>query len=123
MLKKLILKYNNMSVPVKMAFWFLICSFVQRGIGMITTPIFTRIMTDSEFGRYSIYTSWYSIISVFVTLGIAGNCLTRGLVVAEGEKERDELASSFYGLIVTLVIVYGLLYLVFHKWIINSVMV
>ena len=120
MLKKLILKYNNMSVPVKMAFWFLICSFVQRGIGMITTPIFTRIMTDSEFGRYSIYTSWYSIISVFVTLGIAGNCLTRGLVVAEGEKERDELASSFYGLIVTLVIVYGLLYLVFHKWI-NSI--
>ena len=120
MLKKLIQKYNTMRAPVKMAFWFLICSFIQRGIGMITTPIFTRIMTDAEFGRYSIYTSWYSIISVFVTLGIAGNCLTRGLVVAEGDKERDELASSFYGLIITLVLVYGIFYLVFRRWI-NSI--
>ena len=95
MRKGFIRKYNDMSAPVKMAFWFLICSFFQKGIGLITTPIFTRIMTESEFGRYSVYNSWYSIISVFVTLSISGNCFTRGLVVVDGEKKKQELASSF----------------------------
>ena len=120
MIKRLLQKYKDMSAPVKMAFWFLICSFLQRGIGFITTPIFTRIMTDPEFGRYSVYNSWYSIISAIATLSISGNCYTRGLVVAENEKERRVLASSFYGLIVTLIVGFGILYLIFHNWI-NSI--
>lgn len=92
MIHKLIDKYKNMSLPVKMAFWFLICSFIQKGICSVTTPIFTRIMSDSEFGRYGIYTSWNSIIAVFVTLSISGNCFTRGLVVLDDEKkERADL--------------------------------
>ena len=120
MLKKLLSKYTNMSPPIKMAFWFLICSFIQRGIGLITTPIFTRIMTDSEFGRYGVYNSWYSIISVFATLSISGNCFTRGLVVEKNEKDRYVLASSFYGLIITLVACFGIIYLIFHNWINNA---
>ena len=36
-------KYIEMSAPVKAAFWFTVCSFVQRGISMLTTPIFTRL--------------------------------------------------------------------------------
>ncbi len=119
MLKGFIKKYNNMSAPVKMAFWFLICSFLQKGIGLITTPIFTRIMTDGEFGRYSVYQSWYSIISVFATLSISGNCFTRGLVVEENEKKRHELGSSFYGLIVLIVTGFGIVYFFIRDWINN----
>ena len=103
MLNGLTNKYNKMNAPVKMAFWFLICSFLQKGIGFITTPVFTRIMTEGEFGRYSVYQSWYSIISVFATLSISGNCFTRGLVVENEENKRHELASSFYGLIILIV--------------------
>jgi len=120
MLRKILTKYKEMSPPVKMAFWFLICSFIQRGIGFITTPIFTRIMTNSEFGRYSVYISWYSIISVFATLSISGNCFVRGLVLADGEKDKNELSSTFYGLIVTLIASYGIVYVIFQKWINNA---
>lgn len=111
----LIQKYNDMSEPVKMAFWFLICSFLQKGIGMIATPIFTRVMTESEFGRFSVYSSWYSIISVFATLSITGNCFTRGLVVADSEKSKRELASSFYGLVITVIAFFGIIYVVFQE--------
>ena len=115
MVKKFLSKYNGMSATVKMSFWFLICSFLQKGIGMITTPIFTRIMIDSEYGRYNVYSSWYSIISVFATLGIAGNCFTRGLVVLDNEKDKKTLASSFYGLIVTIISVIGIAYVLFME--------
>ena len=33
-------KYIGMSKPVKAAFWFTVCSFLQRGISMIATPIY-----------------------------------------------------------------------------------
>ena len=119
MIKKAIAKYKDINAPVKMAFWFLVCSILQRGIGVITTPIFTRIMSDSEFGRYGVYNSWYSIIAVFATLSISGNCFTRGLVVTDTEKERFSLASSFYGLIFTLITGFVILYLIFRNWINN----
>lgn len=76
-------------------------------------------MTDSEFGRYGVYNSWYSIIAVFTTLSISGNCFTRGLVVEKNEENRHVLASSFYGLILTLVIGFGIVYFIFHNWINN----
>ncbi|MBQ3331695.1 MAG: oligosaccharide flippase family protein [Ruminococcus sp.] len=115
MIKKLIDKYKNMPLPVKMAFWFLVCSFTQKGIGMITTPIFTRIMSEGEYGRYGIYTSWYSIIGVFVTLSISGNCFTRGLVVLDDEKKKKELTSSLYGLSITLLLGWTVVYLIFRN--------
>ncbi len=115
MVKKLINKYNTMSLPVKMAFWFLVCSFIQKGIGMITTPIFTRIMTDSEYGRYGIYSSWSSILCVFITLSISGNCFTRGLVVSDKEQERRELTSSLFGLSVTLLLFWCVVYFIFRN--------
>ena len=106
-----------MSAPVKMAFWFLICNFFQKGIGMLTTPLFTRIMTESEYGRYNVYNSWCSIFTVFVTLSISGNCFTRGLVVAEGKQKQRELASSFYGLGLTILALYIIVYLLFSNYI------
>ena len=100
---------------MKMAFWFLICSFIQKGIGMITTPIFTRIMIDSEYGRFGLYSSWYSIIAAIVTLSISGNCFTRGLVVLDDEQKRKELTSSLMGLVTTLIISFCIVYAIFHN--------
>lgn len=115
MLKKLTSKYTNMSLPVKMAFWFLVCNFIQKGIGTVTTPIFTRIMTESEYGRFGIYSSWNSIISVFVTLSISGNCFTRGLVVLDDEKKKEQLTSSLFGLSITLVLLWTGVYFLFRN--------
>lgn len=80
-----------------MAFWFLFCSFLQKGIGFLTTPIFTRVMIEEEYGRFSIFNSWSGIVSTFVTLNIAGNCYTRGLVV--NDKDKDRFGSSLQGLL------------------------
>ena len=115
MIRKIVDKYKNMTLPVKMAFWFLICNFIQKGIGTISTPIFTRIMEDSEYGRYNVFQSWYNIISVFATLSISGNCFTRSLVVLENEKEKKKLMSSLYGLVLTIIILFVAVYLIFHS--------
>ena len=106
-------KYNLLSAPIKMSFWLLVCSFLQKGIGMITTPIFTRIMTDMEFGRFSVYSSWLNVITVFVTLNISGNCYIRGLVVNDDQKEK--YTSSLLGLTTFLTVLSFLIYIILNS--------
>ena len=50
--------------------WYTISNFLVRGIGFITTPIFTRLLTQAEFGQFNNYTSWQSILIIFVTLNL-----------------------------------------------------
>lgn len=63
-------KYLGMSKPVKVAFWFTVCSFLQRGISMIATPIFTRLLSTENYGLYSTYLSWETVLMMLVTLSL-----------------------------------------------------
>lgn len=88
MVKNLLEKYKNLPVTVKASFWFLICGFIQRGISLITTPIFSRLLSTSEYGDFSVYTTWYNIIIIFASLNLASGVYMRGLVKYEEDKER-----------------------------------
>ena len=82
-------KYRKMSVQVRASFWFLICSFLQKGISSITTPIFTRLLTTDEYGQYGAFNSWLGIITIFVTLNLFYGVYTQGLV-----KSRPQFLSA-----------------------------
>lgn len=112
MIRKLIGYYKNLQAPVKASLWFLICGFLQKGISMLTMPIFTRVMTEAEFGRYSIYNTWFSILQVIVSLNLAAGVYTRGLVKNEEDEER--FSSSMLGLSTTCVLVWSVVYGIFH---------
>ena len=114
MLKKLIDKYNCLPVQIKASFWFLICSFLQRGISTITVPIFTRILTSTEYGRISVFNSWNAIISVFVTLNLFSGVYLRGLVAYE--ENRKEFISSMQGLCFSLVVIWLVIYFAFESF-------
>ena len=77
---KILIKYKSLPVQVKASFWFLICSFLQRGISVITVPIFTRLLSTSEYGQFSVFNSWMGIISIIVTLNLFCGVYQRGLV-------------------------------------------
>lgn len=107
-------KYRNISAPVKASFWFLICGFLQKGIQMISTPIFTRILSTSEYGQYSVYTSWFNIISIFATLNLASGVFMQGLIKFEDDK--DVFTSSLQGLSTVTISVSAAIYLLFHNF-------
>lgn len=93
--------YKELSPQIKMSFWFLVCSFLQKGIGMITTPIFTRVMLDTEYGRFNVYSTWLNIFTVFATLNVSGNCFTRGLVVHSEDRNGYTSSLQFLSIILT----------------------
>ena len=61
---------NNNSKALKSGLWYTIANFLTRAVGIITTPIFTRLLTHEEFGLYNNYTSWLSLATIVVTLNL-----------------------------------------------------
>lgn len=109
MLKKIKIKYINLPIQVRASFWFLICTFTQKAVNVITTPIFTRLLSTSEYGEYNVYTSWLGIFTVFISLNLSQGVFMRGLLKYKNHK--DEFASSMQFLTLILVLSSILIYL------------
>lgn len=114
MLKRIIDRYKSVPVQIRAAFWFLVCSFMQRGISVITTPIFTRLLTTGDYGQYGVFNSWLDIISIFVTLRLYYGVFARGLIKFEDDKA--SYASSMQGLELVLCLFWTVVYILFHDF-------
>lgn len=116
-IKKIIEKYRNLSLPIKASLAFFFCSVLQRGISVLTTPIFTRLLTTEQYGYYTIFNSWLEIISVFTTLKLAGSVFQQALV--KFDKQRDELSASAAGLGTTISVLVYCIYMPLRQYINN----
>lgn len=105
---------KSLSGPVKASLWFLICGIVERGISVITTPIFTRLLSTEQYGYYSVYQSWLAIIAVFATLRLSYGVYTQGLV--KFEEDKDRFSSSMQGLSTICILFSFSIYLIFHNF-------
>lgn len=67
---------DNTKKVLKSAIWYTISNFFIKGIGFITMPVFTRLLTKEEFGKYNNYLSWLAIITIFVTLHLESTLIS-----------------------------------------------
>lgn len=100
--KNPIVIYNKLSAPVKASLWFTVCNIAQKGVSLLSTPIFTRIMTTEQYGVYAIYQSWYSIITIFATLNLYLGVYNNGMTKFPNDRKR--FTSSMQGLSTTITI-------------------
>ncbi len=102
--------YEGWSVQLKASFWFAISSIIQKGIAFITTPVFTRILSEEEYGQYCVYNSWYSIIVVLATLNLSAGVTNNGLT--KYPEKKSAFISSLQGLsLVTTAIMFVIYFL------------
>ena len=111
---KIIKKYRSIPQTVKASIWFLVCSFLQKGISVITTPIFTRLLSTSEYGQYNVFDSWLRITTVFVSLQLYLGVFTQGLVKFSDDKKK--FASSLQGLTLVLIAFWTIIYALFFRF-------
>lgn len=107
-------KYAQMSPVAKAAIWFTFCSFFQQGISLLTTPIFTRILSESDYGLVAVYNSWLGLLTVFCTLNLSGGVFNNGMVAYE--KNRDKYVASMQGLSIIITAVIFAIYCVFNDF-------
>lgn len=86
------IKFNNLSVQTKASIAYMFANCVSKGINIITVPLFTRLMSTSEMGIGTTYTSWYSILYAIVTLSLCSGSLNIAMV--EYKDRRNEYLSA-----------------------------
>lgn len=114
-MKKLWVKYNNMPVQIRASIWFLVCTFFQKATMVLTTPIFTRLLSVTEYGEYSVYSSWLGIVTVFISLNLSLGVFVRGLIKFSAEKE--QFTSSLQSLTLLMVLIWTVIYLPCSRYI------
>ncbi|MGP1361336.1 MAG: lipopolysaccharide biosynthesis protein [Candidatus Fimenecus sp.] len=112
-------KYKKIPKNLKATFFFAISSFATSGINYITTPIFTRLLTQEQYGIISVYNSWLQIIQVIASMTlIFPGILNVGLY--EHKENRWKYLSNILGITTLSSISLSIVYIIFHN-IINKI--
>ena len=113
MIKKFLNTYKILPVSVKLSFWTFIALLVQKGISLLTIPIFTRMMSTEQYGEYSLYLSWLNIFEIFTTMRLYAGVYNKGLSKYADDKDGFALSMQYTTSILTLIVF--VVYLVFHR--------
>lgn len=109
-LKAIVDKYENLSLPMKASLWFTVCSILQKGISVITTPIFTRVLSVDQYGLYTVYGSWNTILVVFATLNLYCGVFNNGMTTYWEDKKK--FMSSMVGLSTVCTLICFIVYII-----------
>lgn len=63
-------KVNHSRLALKAGIWYTFSNFLSRGLVFLTTPIFTRMLSKSDFGEYSNFATWQTLLLVLTTLDL-----------------------------------------------------
>lgn len=67
----------------------------DKAIAFLTVPVFTRLLSTSDYGVTTTYQSWVSILSVIITLSLGNSIRT---AVIDYKNKIDEYMSSIFAL-------------------------
>lgn len=90
--KKLREKLKDMPLGIKAGIWFVVLQYVQQAINIIATLIFTRLLSEDDYGLINLYNTWHSILTVVLTLKLSASIYQ--LQMVEYKEDRDNLTSS-----------------------------
>ena len=89
---EIVSKWKNTSVTAKASIVYTFANLISKSINIISVPIFTRIMSTSEIGVSTTYTSWYSILYAIITLSLCSGSFYIGMLEYKECREQYESA-------------------------------
>ena len=110
-MEKLLKKYKDLSIVAKASIWFVLCNILQKGIMTITVPLFTRLLTTAEYGTYSLYLSWFNILTIFASLNLYYGAFNNAMNNITDKEEKDRYISSMQGLTTVLTLTLFVIFL------------
>lgn len=114
-MKKLIKKWNSMPITVKVSTAYAVCSILQKCLSFITLPIFTRLLTEEQYGQVTIYASWHGILQLLLSLNLAYGSFSTAMI--KFKDDRDGYIASVEGICLILSFFFLVIYIPFrYHW-------
>ena len=108
---KLRKQYKLLSKPFKASLWYTVCNVLNKGFTLLSTPVFTRLMSVEQYGTYTVFHSWKNILYIFTSFNIFLSSYTRGLLLYK--TTRKSFTSSQLSLVFLITLFFALLYILY----------
>lgn len=105
---KIFNEYKKLDQTKKAMIWYTFSNVLIKSVALLSTPIFTRLMTTSEFGKFTIFQSWLSILIIVTSLNMFQGGYTKGLIAFEDDS--DGFTSASMGLVITVTFFWIIIY-------------
>ncbi len=113
-MKNYLKKFKNMPIELKASVSYTICNILQKSLSFLTLPLFTRLLTTTQYGQYTIYASWMSILTTFLTLELPYGTFNTAMV--NYKDDRDGYISTVQTICTIFTLVALLIYLPFSSF-------
>lgn len=67
---------DNSGKALKSGVWYTVSNLLVKSIALLTTPIFTRLLTKADYGNYNNYLSWQNVVLIVVTLNLESSLIS-----------------------------------------------
>lgn len=88
--------------------------YVAKRVAVLIVPVYTRIMDADAYGVYTVFQSWYSLLFVFTSLGLANYVFNNGML--KYKDDRDGFSSAMLGLSSAVTLVFVAVFLLFPSF-------
>lgn len=112
-MKKILIKYHSLKVQQRAMLWYTFANILIKSIALLSTPIFTRLMTTGEYGTFTIFQSWLNILIIVSSLNMFQGGYTKGIL--KYKDDVDGYTSSSLALTMLITIGWSIVYVFFTK--------
>lgn len=114
---KLVKMWSNMSIEVRTSMAIMTASFFQSGMRLLFVPVFTRLLSTTDYGVVTVFESIQNTLGTLTMLSLWTSVYNRGMQEFKTDRDRFTASLLFVGNICTLAV--GMIFYVFHKQIMS----
>jgi O-antigen/teichoic acid export membrane protein len=82
-------KALSVKLPAKASIWYLASGILGKGLAVLTTPFFTRLLSPQQYGEYTLYITLVGVVS------ISSSVVSSGSAIYDGMKRFEEGIGSY----------------------------
>ena len=90
-------KGPRLRLPAKATIYYSLSAAMAKTVGILTTPIFTRILKGEEYGKYTLYMSWLGLFTLICSSITSPAVIYRGLERYKDKKDALIFSSFVLG--------------------------
>lgn len=102
----------SLRIPFKATVWYTLSSVITKGITMLSTPLFTRLMSESDYSLFPLYLTWLGLIGALCAQDSSGVVSLAGM--QRFYEEKEEFIKSAMGFNSLIIGVICILYFAFY---------
>lgn len=100
---KIIGRIRDIPAPIMASLAFMLMSVVEKGLVLITSPIYTRLLTQSEFGVVSVFLSWRALLGILATFALSAGVFNIGMLDYRDDRDGYSFSMLVLSNIITLI--------------------